>query len=86
MEAAYSPSTQPGETDSTRTAGAKARASERVMESTAAFDAQYATLLPRPVTPATEEMLMTTPPSPAASMVWNARTVANEPRQFTRKI
>lgn len=86
MDEAYSPSTQPGETETTRIAGASALARERVIESTAAFDAQYATLLPSPVTAAIEETLMTTPPSPAASIVWNARTVANEPRQLTRKM
>ena len=57
---AYSPSTHPGDTDTTRIVGASERPSDRVIESSAAFDAQYATLLPCPVTPATDEMLTTT--------------------------
>ena len=40
MRAAYSPRTQPGETDTTRMKGARARPSERVIESSAALDAQ----------------------------------------------
>src|SRR6185436_16881245 len=43
-------STTPGDTETTRIRGASARPSERVRLSSAAFDAQYATLLPCPVT------------------------------------
>jgi hypothetical protein len=50
-------STAPGEIDKTRIFGANARPKDRVIESSAAFDAQYATLLPIPDLAATDEML-----------------------------
>src|SRR6266850_4884565 len=55
-------STNPGDTDITRTAGANARASDCVILSSAAFDAQYMILLPIAVRAAMEEMLTTTAP------------------------
>src|ERR1700680_3906304 len=55
-------STRPGETDTTRIRGARARASDLVMLSTAAFDAQYITLLPIAVTAASDEIFTTTAP------------------------
>mmetsp|Transcript_17282 Transcript_17282/g.45737 ORF Transcript_17282/g.45737 Transcript_17282/m.45737 type:complete len:204 (-) Transcript_17282:78-689(-) len=83
---AYSPGTHPGDTDSTRTRGASARPRERVIESTAALLAQYATLEPTPVTPATLEMLTTVPPPLSSSSRLNALTQAKEPRKLVDMI
>src|SRR5437879_689552 len=55
-------STSAGDTDTTRMRGARARASDLVMLSRAALDAQYITLLPIAMLPAAEERLTTTPP------------------------
>src|SRR6202011_5765927 len=55
-------STNPGDTEMTRTAGASARASDWVMLSSAALEAQYMTLLPMAVRAAMEEILTTTAP------------------------
>src|SRR5271165_1372427 len=81
-------STRPGETDTTRIFGARARASDLVMLSTAAFDAQYITLLPIAVTPAIDEILITTaPPSWLlfSSNGRSARTAANGPRTLVER-
>src|SRR6516164_9729758 len=50
-------STRAGETETTRMRGASARASDFVMLSTAAFEAQYITLLPMAMVAAAEEIL-----------------------------
>ena len=54
-------SIRPGETDTTRMSGASARASDAVILSTAALDAQYITLLPMAVRAAIEDILTTSP-------------------------
>src|SRR5712671_7669196 len=76
-------STRPGEIDMTRILGARARASDLVILSTAAFDAQYITLLPIAVIAARDEILTTTAPPDSvlrSSSGRNARTAANAPR------
>ena len=64
--------------------GARARASERVMLSNAAFEAQYAILLPLASRAASDEMLTITPPGSASSSRRTARMVAKGPRTLVR--
>ncbi|MNV83905.1 hypothetical protein D3C71_1777420 [compost metagenome] len=79
-------STTPGETLSTRMAGANARPSDIAMTSSPAFTAQYATLLPCPVRPAMDPTLTTRPSPLARSNGANARIAANWPRQLMANI
>src|SRR5262249_19608891 len=58
---AKSVSTSPGAIALTRITGPSARASDRVMDPSAAFDAAYASDEPLPLNAATEVMLMITP-------------------------
>ena len=83
---AYSPKTQPGDTETTRIVGANALAKERVMLSIAAFEAQYATLLPIAVTAATEEILTIKPLPLCINKSLQARIIANEPLKLVVKI
>src|SRR5712691_8464708 len=82
-------STRPGEIDTTRIRGARARASDLVILSTAAFEAQYITLLPIAVTAARDEILTTTAPPGCvllSSKGRSARTAAKGPRTLVARM
>jgi hypothetical protein len=86
MALTTSVSARPGETETTRMRGASARVSDRVILSTAAFDAQKATLLPIAVTAAMDDRFTTSAWSLWSRRRRKARTTAKGPRTLEANI